>query len=73
MKSLILAARSKEGKGALMGIGIGILISCLGGLFLDSNALLGDFIAIAGAIFSMVGGEQFCRLIIQFREEIGEE
>lgn len=73
MKSLLLAIRSKEGKSSLIGIAVGILITCLGGYFLKDNVVMCDFVCIAGAIFSMVGAERICRLIIQIREEIGED
>lgn len=73
MKSLIMAFKSKEGKVALIGMVVGIVISCVGGLIFEDSVVLTDFIVIAGAIFSMVGAEQFCKLIIHFREELGEE
>lgn len=73
MKSLIMAFKSKEGKFALISIVIGIIVSCVGGSIFEKNVVLTDFIVIAGALFSMVGAEQFCKLIIKFREELGEE
>ena len=68
-----MAFKSKEGKFSLICIVIGILISCVGGSIFEKNVVLTDFIVIAGALFSMVGAEQFCKLIIKFREELGEE
>lgn len=73
MKSLIMAAKSRDGKVALIGIVIGIVVSCVGGYLLENRPVLCDVVCIGGALFSMVGAEQFCRLIIQFREEFGEE
>lgn len=73
MNSLILALRSKEGKTSLMGIAVGILITCLGGYYLKDNVAMCDFVCIAGAIFSMVGAERICHLVIQIRKELEEE
>lgn len=73
MKSLILALQSKAGKASLLGIFLGILITCVGGYIFKDNVVMCDFVSIAGAIFSMIGAERICRLIIQIREEIGEE
>ena len=73
MKSLVMAFKSKEGKTALIGIAVGIIVSCVGGYIFEENVVLTDFIVIAGALFSMVGAEQFCKLIIRFREELGED
>lgn len=73
MKSLVMALKSKNGKAALTGMVIGILVASIGGYFLQDNIILCDVVCISGAIFSMVGAEQFCKLIIQYREELGEE
>ena len=67
MESLLLALRSKEGRGALIGIAVGIVIACLGGYLLRDSSLACDIVVLAGSVFSMVGAERFCRLIIQFR------
>lgn len=73
MKSLIAAAKSRDGKVSLIGIVVGIVVSCVGGFIFDGRPVLCDVVCIGGALFSMVGAEQFCRLIIQFREELGED
>lgn len=67
MESLLLALRSKEGRGALIGMAVGIVIACLGGYLLRDSSLACDIVVLAGSVFSMVGAERFCRLIIQFR------
>lgn len=67
MESLLLALRSKEGRGALIGMAVGIVIACLGGYLLRDSSLACDIVVLAGSVFSMVGAEKFCRLIIQFR------
>ena len=67
MDSLLLALRSKEGRGALIGMAVGIVIACLGGYLLRDSSLACDIVVLAGSVFSMVGAERFCRLIIQFR------
>ncbi len=72
MQGLLLALKSKQGKSNLIGMAAGILFSCIGGYFLQDNVLLCDFVVLAGAIFSMVGAEQFCKLIIHFQQESGE-
>lgn len=73
MNSLLAALHSKEGKKALIGMVVGIIIACGGGYLVQDNDTLCDIVVIAGSIFSMVGAEQFCRLIIRYREELGEE
>ncbi|MBQ5648501.1 MAG: hypothetical protein IIV03_00030 [Clostridia bacterium] len=73
MKSLVMAAKSRDGKVALIGIVIGIIISCVGGYIFENRPVLCDVVCIGGALFSMVGAEQFCRLIIAYREQYGEE
>ena len=67
MESLLLALRSKEGRGALIGMAVGIVIACLGGYLLRDSSLACDIVVLAGSVFSMVGAERFCRLIIQCR------
>ena len=67
MESLLLALRSKEGRGALIGMAVGIVIACLGGYLLRDSSLACDIVVLAGSVFSMVGADRFCRLIIQFR------
>lgn len=67
MESLLLALRSKEGRGALIGMAVGILVACLGGYLLRDSSMACDIVVLAGSVFSMVGAEKFCRLIIQFR------
>ena len=67
MESLLLALRSKEGRGALIGMAVGIVIACLGGYLLRDSSLACDIVVLAGSVFYMVGAERFCRLIIQFR------
>ena len=67
MESLLLALRSKEGRGALIGMAVGIVIACLGGYLLRDSSLACDIVVLAGSVFSMVGAERFCRLIIQLR------
>mgnify|MGYP003302519317 CR=1 FL=1 len=73
MKSLVMAFKSRQGKTALIGMVIGIVVASVGGFIFEDNVVMTDFIVLAGAIFSMVGAEQFCKLIIHFREELGEE
>ena len=67
MESLLLALRSKEGRGALIGMAVCIVIACLGGYLLRDSSLACDIVVLAGSVFSMVGAERFCRLLIQFR------
>lgn len=67
MESLLMALRSKEGRGALIGMAAGIVFACLGGYLLRDSSLACDIVVLAGSVFSMVGAERFCRLIIQFR------
>lgn len=69
MNSLLMAFRSKEGRGALTCMAAGILVACLGGYLLRGSSLACDIAVLAGSLFSMVGAEKFCRLIIQFRGE----
>lgn len=69
MESLLMAIRSKEGRTCLIGMAVGILISCVGGYLLRDSAIACDIVVVAGSLFSVVGVDKFCRLIIQFRED----
>ena len=68
MKELKKAFFSREGKAALLGVVLGILVSSLGGYLLRDHMTLCDVVVILGAVFSMVGSEQFIRLILYYRE-----
>ena len=73
MESLKMALHAKEGRTSLIGMVIGIVIACAGGYLLQGDPLLCDVAVIAGSLLSVVGVEQFCRLIIRFRDEKGGE
>ena len=73
MKSLLMAVRSKEGRVALVIIAVSIIGICVGGYLLRDNPSVCDIVVIVFSVLSIVGAEQFCRLIIQFRKENGEE
>ena len=63
MKELKKAFFSREGKAALLGVVLGVLVSSLGGYLLRDHMTLCDVV-----VFSMVGSEQFIRLILYYRE-----
>ena len=73
MNSLKMAIRSKDGKTCILGMIAGILFACIGGYLLQDSTPVCDIVVLSGSLFSMVGAEKFCRLIIQFRQELGEE
>ena len=73
MKSFMMALKSKEGKSSLIGMAVGIIAATVGGYIFEDRVVLCDFVVLASAIFSMVGAERFCRLIIMYREELGED
>ncbi len=73
MKSVISAFKSRKGQISLMVMAAGIIVAAGGGYLLQNNNTLCDIVCIAGAVFSMIGAEQFCRLIIKYREETGED
>jgi len=70
MESLTKALRSKEGRTHLFVMFLGILIACAGGYLTQASAMLCDIVVIVGSVISMAGAEQFCRLVIRFREDI---
>ena len=69
MESLKMALSTKEGRSSVIGMIIGILVACGGGYLLRDHAVLCDVIVIAGSLFSMVGVERLCRLIISFQNK----
>ena len=69
MKSLTRALRSREGRMHLLAMAVGILIACVGGAVTQSSDTLCDIVVIVGAVISMVGAQQFCRLLIKLRDE----
>ena len=68
MESLKKALHSKEGRSSLIGMMVGILVACVGGYLLQDNTIACDVVVVAGSIFSMIGVERFCRLIISYRD-----
>lgn len=73
MESLKMAVQSKEGRTSLIGMVFGILVACGGGYLLRDNTIACDIVVVAGSLFSMVGVEQFCRLIVSFQNKNGSE
>ena len=73
MESLKKALRCQEGRSSLIGMAVGILVACLGGYLLRDYAVICDIAVLAGSLFSVVGVERFCRLIIAFRDGNGPE
>ena len=69
MKGLTRTLRSREGRIHLLMIVVGILIACVGGAVTQSSDVLCDIVVIVGAVVSMVGAQQFCRLLIKLRDE----
>ena len=64
-----MALHSKEGRTSLVGMFFGILVACVGGYLLQNDPVLCDVVVIAGSLFSVVGVERLCRLIIGFQNE----
>ena len=73
MKSLKMALQSKEGRANLIGMVLGIIVACGGGYLLRENTIACDIIVVAGSLFSMVGVERFCRLIVRFQNKNDSE
>ncbi len=69
MESLLLALRSKEGRVSLIIMVVGILVACVGGHLLREQTVACDIVVVVGSVVSMIGVEQFCRLIIHFRDD----
>ena len=69
MESLKMALRAKEGRVSLIGMAGGILLACGGGYLFQGDPILCDVAVIAGSLFSVVGVEKFCRLIIGFQNK----
>lgn len=73
MESLQMALQSKEGRANLIGMILGIIVTCGGGYLLRDNTIACDIVVIAGSLFSMVGVERFCRLIVSFQNKSDSE
>ncbi len=73
MESLKMALQSKEGRANLIGMVLGIIVACGGGYLLRENTIACDIIVVAGSLFSMVGVERFCRLIVSFQNKNDSE
>lgn len=73
MESLKMALQSKEGRANLLGMVLGIIVACGGGYLLRENTIACDIIVVAGSLFSMVGVERFCRLIVSFQNKNDSE
>ena len=73
MESLLMALRSKEGQFHLIVLALGIVVACVGGYLLRNSSVLCDIVVVAGSVISMIGAEQFCRLIIQYRGDDGDK